>query len=71
MPAPTILLLDNYDSFTYNLAQYLAEAGAGVTVKRNDAVTVEQALPAQPEGEMPAGPRVGPTFPSPTCWTWS
>jgi anthranilate synthase/aminodeoxychorismate synthase-like glutamine amidotransferase len=35
-----VLLVDNYDSFTYNLAQYLGELGASVTVERNDAVTV-------------------------------
>jgi anthranilate synthase/aminodeoxychorismate synthase-like glutamine amidotransferase len=37
-----ILLVDNYDSFTYNLYQYLAELGAQVEVRRNDEVTVEQ-----------------------------
>jgi para-aminobenzoate synthetase component 2 len=34
----TILMIDNYDSFTYNLVQYLGELGAEVTVKRNDAI---------------------------------
>ena len=37
-----ILLLDNYDSFTYNLMQYLAELGAQVQVYRNDAITVKK-----------------------------
>ena len=36
-----VLLIDNYDSFTYNLAQYLGELGANVQVERNDAITVE------------------------------
>ena len=36
-----VLLIDNYDSFTYNLAQYLGELGADVTVERNDAITLE------------------------------
>jgi para-aminobenzoate synthetase component 2 len=36
-----ILVIDNYDSFTYNLVQYLGELGAEVVVKRNDAVSVE------------------------------
>ena len=36
-----VLLIDNYDSFTYNLAQYLGELGATVEVERNDALTVE------------------------------
>ncbi len=35
-----ILMIDNYDSFTYNLVQYLSELGERLTVKRNDAVTV-------------------------------
>jgi anthranilate synthase/aminodeoxychorismate synthase-like glutamine amidotransferase len=38
-----LLLIDNYDSFTYNLVQYLAELGADVLVRRNDAVTVAEA----------------------------
>ncbi len=38
--APRILMIDNYDSFTYNLVQYLGELGADVTVRRNDAIDV-------------------------------
>jgi para-aminobenzoate synthetase component 2 len=38
-----ILVIDNYDSFTYNLVQYLGELGEEVTVRRNDEVTVEEA----------------------------
>ena len=37
-----ILLIDNYDSFTYNLAQYLGELGAELTVRRNDQISVEE-----------------------------
>ena len=37
-----ILLIDNYDSFTYNLYQYLCELGADVTVVRNDSVTLDE-----------------------------
>jgi anthranilate synthase component 2 len=37
-----ILVIDNYDSFTYNLVQYLGELGADVVVKRNDAITVDE-----------------------------
>jgi anthranilate synthase component 2 len=37
-----LLLIDNYDSFTYNLAQYLGELGAEVRVERNDALTVDE-----------------------------
>lgn len=39
-----LLLIDNYDSFTYNLVHYLGELGAQVVVHRNDAITVEQAM---------------------------
>ncbi len=35
-----ILMIDNYDSFTYNLVQYLGELGADVTVKRNDVIEI-------------------------------
>ena len=41
---PLIFLLDNYDSFTYNLAQYFLELGARVTVARNDTVTPDEVL---------------------------
>ncbi|HZL58083.1 MAG TPA: aminodeoxychorismate/anthranilate synthase component II [Stellaceae bacterium] len=44
------LLIDNYDSFTYNLWHYLGELGAEVVVKRNDALTVAQALALRPQG---------------------
>jgi anthranilate synthase/aminodeoxychorismate synthase-like glutamine amidotransferase len=37
-----ILMIDNYDSFTYNLVQYLGELGAEVVVRRNDAVTLDE-----------------------------
>ena len=43
-----IFVLDNYDSFTYNLVQYLGELGAVITVRRNDRVTIDEiaAIPA-------------------------
>ena len=44
-----ILVIDNYDSFTYNLVQYIGELGAEVAVYRNDELTVEQALALKPE----------------------
>lgn len=44
-----ILLLDNYDSFTYNLYQYLCELGADVVVKRNDEVSVQDVAAMGPE----------------------
>jgi anthranilate synthase component 2 len=44
-----LLLIDNYDSFTYNLVHYLGELGADVLVKRNDALSVEAALDLRPD----------------------
>jgi anthranilate synthase component 2 len=44
----SVLLVDNYDSFTYNLYQYLGELGAEVRVVRNDELTAEAALALQP-----------------------
>jgi anthranilate synthase/aminodeoxychorismate synthase-like glutamine amidotransferase len=44
-----LLLIDNYDSFTYNLYQYLSELGAEVEVYRNDQITVEDCLAMGPE----------------------
>ena len=43
-----ILLIDNYDSFTWNLAQYLGELGAPPLVKRNDEITVEEIAAMRP-----------------------
>jgi anthranilate synthase component 2 len=43
-----ILMIDNYDSFTYNLVQYLGELGAEVAVHRNDQITVDQVAALQP-----------------------
>ncbi len=45
-----ILVIDNYDSFTYNLVQYLGELGADVLVKRNDAVSVDEVRALAPDG---------------------
>ena len=44
-----ILVIDNYDSFTYNLVQYLGELGAGVQVVRNDAASLESIAALKPE----------------------
>jgi len=43
-----LLLIDNYDSFTYNLVHYLGELGADVVVRRNDALDVQQAMALKP-----------------------
>ena len=55
-----ILLIDNYDSFTFNLVQYLGELGAQVTVRRNDALTCSEAVEMDPDGIVlspgPCGP---------------
>ena len=47
-----ILVIDNYDSFTYNLVHYLNELGAQTSVVRNDALTVAQALGQKPEAVL-------------------
>jgi anthranilate synthase component 2 len=47
-----ILVIDNYDSFTYNLVHYLNELGAQTLVRRNDVLTVEQALGLKPEAVL-------------------
>ncbi len=44
-----LLLIDNYDSFTYNLVHYLGELGADIRVVRNDAMNVQEAMALRPE----------------------
>jgi len=44
-----LLMIDNYDSFTYNLVQYLGELGEDVRVQRNDALTVDAIVAARPD----------------------
>jgi anthranilate synthase component 2 len=56
-----LLLIDNYDSFTYNLAQYFGELGAEVIVERNDAITPD-AIAAKPPGAIVISP--GPCTPN-------
>jgi anthranilate synthase component II len=46
---PTVSLIDNYDSFTFNLVQYLGGLGADVAVWRNDAISVEDVIAAKPD----------------------
>jgi anthranilate synthase/aminodeoxychorismate synthase-like glutamine amidotransferase len=46
---PVVFVLDNYDSFTYNLVQYIGELGAQVEVRRNDEVTVAEIEAMHPE----------------------
>ncbi|MEO1224496.1 MAG: aminodeoxychorismate/anthranilate synthase component II [Pseudomonadota bacterium] len=45
-----LLLIDNYDSFTYNLVHFLGELGASTVVRRNDQITVDEALAMNPDG---------------------
>ena len=47
-----ILVIDNYDSFVYNLVQYIGELGADPVIVRNDEVTVEQAIEVKPQGVL-------------------
>ena len=54
------LLIDNFDSFTYNLVQYLGELGIAVDVCRNNALTASQAI-AERSRCHPALPRTGPS----------
>ena len=50
--APRILVLDNYDSFVYNIVQYLGELGAEPIVMRNDQIKVDEALAIKPDGVL-------------------
>ncbi|HEY2506651.1 MAG TPA: aminodeoxychorismate synthase component I [Streptosporangiaceae bacterium] len=50
LSGPAVLVLDNYDSFTYNLVHYLAKAGCAVTVARNDEATAADIAAAGPAG---------------------
>jgi anthranilate synthase/aminodeoxychorismate synthase-like glutamine amidotransferase len=47
--SPKVLMIDNYDSFTYNLVQYLGELGAEVLVFRNDNITLEHIMELSPD----------------------
>ncbi len=49
---PRVLVIDNYDSFVYNLVQYLGELGAEPIVHRNDALTVDEALAIDPDAVL-------------------
>lgn len=49
---PRILVIDNYDSFVYNLVQYLGELGAEPVVVRNDVLTVAEAVDMKPDGVL-------------------
>jgi anthranilate synthase/aminodeoxychorismate synthase-like glutamine amidotransferase len=49
---PEVLVIDNYDSFTFNLVQYLGELGANVRVFLNDAITASAILDARPDGVL-------------------
>lgn len=56
-----LLLIDNYDSFTYNLAHYLGVLGADVVVKRNDSLDVQEAIALHPDAiVLSPGPGVPP-----------
>ena len=52
MSSQTILVVDNYDSFTFNLVHYLMELGAAVEVVRNDALTVDEAMARDDAGVL-------------------
>lgn len=52
MPAPRVLVIDSYDSFVFNLVQYLGELGAEPIVHRNDAISVGEAVALEPDGVL-------------------
>ncbi|MCB0997770.1 MAG: aminodeoxychorismate/anthranilate synthase component II [Acidimicrobiales bacterium] len=52
MPGPRVLVIDSYDSFVYNLVQYLGELGADPVVVRNDERTVDGALELEPDAVL-------------------
>src|SRR5690242_7053595 len=56
-----LLMIDNYDSFTYNLVQYLGELGEEVVVRRNDKITLDEIAELNPE-RIPISP--GPCTPN-------
>jgi para-aminobenzoate synthetase component 2 len=60
-PVPSILVVDNYDSFVYNLVQYLGELGANVLVRRNDEVTADEVATLGVDGVLISP---GPGYPS-------
>jgi anthranilate synthase/aminodeoxychorismate synthase-like glutamine amidotransferase len=51
-PSPRVVVIDNYDSFTYNLVQYLGELGAEPVVHRNDAITVDGVAALEPDAVL-------------------
>jgi|SRR6478736_738164 len=53
--APRVLVIDNYDSFTYNLVQYLESLGAQCDVRLNDRISADEALAPGPTGQRPTG----------------
>ena len=59
MATPRILLIDNYDSFTWNVYQQMAALGAEIEVHRNDALTADAALAMRPTAVVRGG-EVGP-----------
>src|SRR6185503_19785330 len=59
-----ILMIDNYDSFSYNLVQYLRELGVPVEVRRNDALSVGEAAELKPAGIVISP---GPCTPNEAC----
>ncbi len=62
-----LLMIDNYDSFTYNLVQYLGELGADVHVYRNDALTLDQVAAWEPEKIVISPGRARPIRPESRC----
>ena len=62
-----LLMIDNYDSFTYNLVQYFGELGQEVRVFRNDAITVAEIARLKPAWLVARMPRCSRLMPTPAC----
>jgi len=62
-----LLLLDNYDSFTYNLAQYLGQMGQQLEIRRNDQITLDEIEELQPERIVISPGRARPPKPASVC----
>ena len=66
-----LLVIDNYDSFTYNLVQYFGELGAELLVKRNDEITLDEIAALKPERIcISPGPRTARSG-SIVCFIWT
>ncbi len=64
----TVLVIDNYDSFTYNLVHYIGELGPKLAVRRNDKITVDEVMAMDPEAIVLSRP--APARPATPASAW-